>query len=136
MSRVYFEKIKRPEDLAVDNDVTRWHFDHGWIWNVLEVDHDNRIVRPLGVFFATLLCGDGAVIHCDSIPGIVIPPAVTLAAFRKAIRMVAPACSLLLATIPEDRVSLIRVVVRLGFRITTGSFERDGKRILLLKFAP
>jgi len=134
VSHVYFAKVGRPEELAVDNDVTRWHLAHGWIWNVLEVDRDNRVVRPLGVFFATLLCGDGAVIHFCSVPGISIPPAITLAAFRKAIRMISPACSILLATIPQDRASLIRCAYRLGFRMTTGSFDRDGRHILLLKY--
>ena len=133
MSRVYFEKVGRVEDLAVDDEVTRWHFDHGWIWNVLEIDRDNRVVRPLGVFFATLLCGDGAVIHCSSIPGISIHWSLTLAAFRKAIRMLAPVCGILLATIPEERRALLRVIRRLGFR-EIGSFPRDGERVLLLKY--
>ena len=126
---IRFEKTLCP---CVADEVTAWHVVHGWLWDV--VVYPER--RPIGVFFCTLLCGDGAICHFSTVPDQRIPWAVTLAAMRKGSRMIAPACGVLYATIPEDLDKLIRVAIRLGFGLTDGGYYRDGRKIALLKFYP
>lgn len=128
MSLVRFEKTVLP---CVMNDVTAWHVAHGWIWDVVEVASR----RLLGVFFCTLLCGDGCVIHFEPRPGEIIRWPLTLAAFRKAVRMISPVCDVVYATVPADKIKLIHTLLRLGFvPVENGGFRSDGREILLLKF--
>ena len=123
---VRFEKTLTP---CVCDDVVAWHVVHGWVWDVYDGN------SPIGVFYLTLLCGSGAICHFSSRTSVTIPAAVTLAAFRKGVRMVAPACPVLYATIPADKPKLIRVAVRLGFGlIERGGFDLDGRKIMLLKY--
>ena len=132
--KVNFVKVLIP--CVTDGEVL-WHLEHGCCYDVVEVGSGRR----LGVFFATLLCGDGCIIHfsvspeCSS-PGS-ISPATILYAFRKGIRTASMLGEVIYATIPEEKKGLIRVVELLSFRILPeGSFFRDGKKILLLKYFP
>ena len=112
-------RFTRATTLLIDNDVTRWHLAHGWIWNVSSSDNS-----PLGVFYCTLLCGDGCIIHFDALPH--IPWSVILPAFRKAIRMISPVSDVVYATVPDSRAKLIRILIRLNFTpISSGGFLRD-----------
>jgi len=127
--KVYFEKTVLP---CVVDDVIAWHVARGWVWDVVEVKSGRRV----GVFFCTLLCGDGAVCHFITVPGIAIPWQTTLAAFRKAIRMVSPpAVNVLFATIPACRSSLVRCAGKLGFR-PVSRYTREDQEILLLQYFP
>ena len=129
MSKVRFDHTVLP---CVVDDVIAWHVAHGWVWDVVETASGRRI----GVFFCTLLCGDGAICHFTTAPGITFPWHVTLAAFRKAIRMVAPpVVNVLFATIPADNRPLLRCVGRMGFRPVAG-YTRCGKEIRLLQYFP
>ena len=133
-SLVWFEKVEgrsfRPP--CVDDGVVQWHVQNGWVWNV----YGGADLRPVGVFFCTLLCGDGVICHFTPRPEIRIPWHVTLAAFRKGVRMLAPVCDVIYATIPAEKEKLIRVVIRLGFGIVEeGGFLRDGRTpVVLLKY--
>ena len=112
-------RFARATRLVIDNDVTRWHLTHGWIWNVIAPDNS-----PLGVFYCTLLCGDGCIIHFDALPH--IPWSVILPAFRKAIRMISPVSDVVYATVPDSRTKLIRILIRLNFApVSSGGFLRD-----------
>ena len=126
---VYFEKVVVP---CIVDDVIAWHVSHGWVWDVVEVKSGRRV----GVFFCTLLCGDGVIVHFSTVPDIEIPWATTLAAMRKGVRMVAPAVNVVFATIPADNIPLLRCACRLGFRLSCGSFFRDGSKIRLLQYFP
>ena len=116
----------------VRNDVTRWHAEHGWVWNV---DVDDEFVATV---FCTLLCGDGAVIHFYTGKYTSLPGAVVLGIMRKAIRVIVPNCDVLYATIPTANEKLIRVAVSLGFGLVPdGGFLRDRtESISLLKYYP
>ena len=115
---------------CVLNDVTLWHLQHGWIYDVQEC----RSGRLIGVFFVTLLCGDGGIVHFDTLPGAVSPP-LFLSALRLCIPFVSRHLDNIFATIPADRTRLIRLVKRIGFRdCPDASFLRDGRRISLLKY--
>jgi hypothetical protein len=123
--KVNFEKTLIP---CVCDEVIAWHVVHGWVWNVCAG-------RPIGVFYCTVLCGSGAICHFSTVEGVAIPASVILAAFRKGVRMVAPACPVLYATIPETRAKLIRVALRLGFGVVEdGGFALDGRNMVLLKY--
>lgn len=129
---VRFEKVEgrsfRPP--CVDNGVVWWHVQHGWVWNVMD-EHGT-----LGVFFCTRLCGDGVICHFTPRPEICVPWYLTLAAMRKGVRMLAPVCDVIYATIPAEKEKLIRVAVRLGFGIVEeGGFLRDRRQpVVLLKY--
>lgn len=130
MSRVYFQHCIVP---CVDNPVVRWHVAHGWIWDVWEIDR----ARKIGVFYASLLCGDGVVIHFDVLPGIDLHPATVLSAFRRGVALAAANADVVFATVPSAKVKLIRCLCRLGFAACSGgSFLRDGVEICLLKYLP
>lgn len=126
---VYFEKVVLP---CIVDDVIAWHVSHGWVWDVVEVKSGRRV----GVFFCTLLCGDGVIVHFSTVPGIKVPWQITLAAMRKGVKMVAPVVNVVFATIPADNLPLLRCAFRLGFRISCGSFDRDGAKIRLLQYFP
>ena len=126
---VYFEKVVLP---CIVDDVIAWHVSHGWVWDVVEVKSGRRV----GVFFCTLLCGDGVIVHFSTVPGIEIPWQTTLAAMRKGVKMVSPVVNVVFATIPADNLPLIRCACRLGFRISCGSFFRDGSKSRLLQYFP
>lgn len=112
-------RFARATRLFIDNDVTRWHLAHGWIWNVSSSDNS-----PLGVFYCTLLCGDGCIIHFDALPH--IPWTAILPAFKKAIRMISPVSDVVYATVPDSRAKLIRILIRLNFApVSSGGFLRD-----------
>ena len=118
-TRATLPRFVRATRLFIDNDVTRWHLAHGWIWNVIAPDNS-----PLGVFYCTLLCGDGCIIHFDALPH--IPWSVILPAFRKAIRMISPVSDVVYATVPDSRTKLIRILIRLNFApVSSGGFLRD-----------
>lgn len=107
-----------------------WHAAHGWIWNVL-IDG-----VPAGVFYCTLLCGDGVVVHFSTLPGRAIPAQAIRKAFEKGIRITAP-LGAVFATIPAEKKSLIKLVKHMGFRETNGNFSRpDDGKILLLQYFP
>lgn len=124
--KVNFEKTLSP---CVCDEVILWHAAHGWIWNVREVSG-----RYIGVFYATLLCGDGVIVHFSPVPEISVSAASVFSAFKKGVRIVAP-LGVVFATIPENKPKLISVACRLGFARTSAGFYRDGEgNIALLKF--
>lgn len=127
--KVFFEATAVP---CVDSPEIRWHVDHGWVWDVIEIETRRRI----GVFFCTLLCGDGCIVHFSSVPGEKIPWPVTLAAFRKGMKMVAnTGMGVIYATIPAEKRKLVGAAILLGFGITDGGFVRKGTgEIVLLKY--
>jgi hypothetical protein len=130
MSKVVFQHCIVP---CVENPVVCWHVAHGWIWNVWEVSRQ----RNIGVFYATLLCGDGVVIHFDVLPGIQLHPATVLSAFRRGVALAAANADVVFATVQADNVKLIRCLCRLGFVVCRdASFCRDGAEIALLKYLP
>jgi hypothetical protein len=120
-----FEKTIIP---CVNNDVIRWHLVHGWVWDVVADG------RRIGVLYATIMCGDGVVLHFFTVPGIRIPAAVIREAFRKALRITAP-LGVVFATIPKRRRSLIKLCIRLGFVETSACFHSDvNGEIAFLKY--
>ena len=131
---VHFMRGMEP---CVRNDVVLWHERYGWVWNVYWGHHEEMCPwEAIGVFYCTRLCGDGVICHFTPRPEIRIPWFLTLAAFRKGVRMIAPVCDVIYATIPAEKEKLIRVAVRLGFLIVAGGdFLRDGKQpVVLLKY--
>lgn len=123
--KVIFEKTLLP---CVLDGVVSWHILHGYVWNV-----KSPTGEYLGVLYATLLSGDGTVIHFSTIPGKCITPVLQLAAYRKALRIVQP-LGVVYATIPAGKEKLVSVVKRLGFSETGGNFHRQGVgEVLLLK---
>lgn len=126
--KVNFEKVIVP---CVVNDVTLWHCEHGWLWDVVDVQSG----RHIAVFFCTLLCGDGCIVHFSTAGGVSVPWTLTLSAMRKGIRMIGSYGNVIYATIPAENRGLIRVAIRLGFGLVCdGGFQRDGRRIELLKY--
>ena len=115
---------------CIDNEVIRWHARHGWCW---DVQVDGTLVA---VFYCTLLCGDGCLVHFDKAKYINVPGAVVLGVLKKAMRMVAPECDVIYATIEKRNAALIRVAVHLGFGIVPdGGFLRDKtEEVVLLKY--
>ena len=114
---------------CVDTPITRWHAAHGWCYNAV----DARSGNLLGVFYVTLLCADGGIIHFDTCSS--IPPAVFLSGVKKALRMVLPHLPAIYATVPAGSIGIIRVLKRLGFRVVPeGGFVVDSCEILLLKY--
>ena len=128
MSLAYFERTFKP---CILNEVISWHLAHGWVWNII----DRKSLRPIGVFYATLLCGDGVVLHFDTLPDVEIPFALTLSAMKRGIRLVEPHADLILATIPEVKHKLIQCAQKLGFR-RISNFRRDNQAIVVLQFFP
>ena len=125
--KITFVPTKEP---FVRNEVTKWHAEHGWCWNV---DVDDMFVATL---FCTLLCGDGCLVHFLTGRYIQLPGAVVLAIMKKAMRMLEPECDVIYATIARRNAALIRVAVRLGFGLVPdGGFIRDGsEEVALLKY--
>ena len=122
---VYFEKTITP---CIADEVILWHVAHGFVWNLR--DSGGRL---FGVFFATLLNGDGTVIHFSIVPGEDVSPALQLAAYRKGVMIVRP-LGVVFATIPEEKSKLLRIARHLGFAETQGDFYRPGTgKIRLLK---
>ncbi|MBQ9088670.1 MAG: hypothetical protein IJY46_07810 [Lentisphaeria bacterium] len=126
MSLVNFSPTAHP---CIDNPITRWHVAHGWCYNAVDVRSGNF----LGVFYVTLLCADGGIIHFDTCSS--VPPALILSGFRKALRMVLPHLAVVYATVPAGSIGLVRVLKKLGFRVVPeGGFVVDSREILLLKY--
>lgn len=132
--RIYFDAVLEPERLAVSTEVIRWHLAHGWVYNVWECSDDGASGRIVAVFYITVVCGVGGVLHFDTVV-LDIPPAVIRAAMRKGVSMVAAVLPLVLATIPVAKSRLIRHVERLGFvRVVPGDFVAEGRQFVLLKY--
>ena len=130
MSKVYFKHCIIP---CVDNEVTRWHVAHGWIWDVVECSS----CRKIGVFFVTLLCGDGGIIHFYKAPGITLDGTTVLSAFRRGIGLAAANCNVVYATVPVVNSKLIRCLKCLDFvECSNGGFFREAAEIKLLKYLP
>ena len=128
MTLVCFEHCIVP---CIDNDRTRWHVAHGWIWNIVE----RKSRRKIGVFYASLLCGDGACLHFEVIDNIKIPFPVTLSAMRRGLAIASAHRTLILATVYADYYPLLRICKKLGFIVLEhGEFEREGKTVLTLKY--
>ena len=127
MIRVRFEKTLIP---CVLNEVISWHLEHGWVWDAVEFPSRRRCA----VLYCTLLCGDGCIIHFETVPGIRVSHLFLLSGMRRAMRMIAPVCGVIYATIPEEKRKLIRVAEHLGFRRTDADFDRDGVKICMLKY--
>ena len=47
MNRIYFKHTFSP---CVDNEITRWHLAHGWLWDV----YDRKLEQNIGVFLSPL----------------------------------------------------------------------------------
>ena len=113
----------------VRDDVTMWHAQHGWLWNI---DVDNMFV---GTLFCTLLCGDGCLVHFKTGKYITMPGAVVLAIMRKAMRMLSENCDVIFASIETRNRKLIQTAIYLGFVIVeNGGWMRDGTDVTLLKY--
>lgn len=124
-----FEKRVIP---CVVNEVISWHLQHGWVWDVTDLQTGDRVA----VFYCTLLCGDGLILHFATVDGVRLSAGFILSTFRKGIRMVQECCSVLYATVPAGS-RLHKVICRLGFVVCRGgSFFRDGVKIDLLKYSP
>lgn len=123
--KVFFEKTILP---CVADEIITWHIAHGWVWNV------SADGVYYGVIFCTLLCGDGVIIHFTPKPGVTIPFSVSLAAFKKVVKITTP-LGVVFATIPRSKSKLIQILKRLGFSETTGGFIREGEgEVALLKY--
>lgn len=131
MNRIYFAKTLTP---CVCNEVTLWHLSHGWLWNV----YDRKQQCYIGVFFATLMCGEGVIVHFDRIPGAVVDAPALLCAFRRGMRLVCQEnIQVVYATIPSSKKKLIRCACKLGFTVCSdANYFRCGKEISLLKYLP
>ena len=112
--KIYFQKVTEPGRAACNTSVVEWHILHGWCYNVWDCSDDGKQGRIIGVFYVTLLCGLGGILHFDTVADD-IPGSHFRAAFRKAIRIVQPYLGLILTTIPRDKGKLIRTVEHLGF---------------------
>ena len=129
---VYFSIVTNCQDLLIDNDVIRWHLDHGAVYNVHRVN-SGCFGSGVGVVYLTVLCGLGAIVHFDTAPD--ITPADLRAAAKKVTGFIADAYPALFATIPGDRTRLLRFVRRLGFRdLPGGSIPAAPADFMLLKY--
>lgn len=124
--KVNFEKTLSP---CICNDIIAWHTAHGYVWNVVEAPSG----RFIGVFFCTLLCGDGVIIHFNTVPRCRISAATICYAFKKALKIVSP-LGVVYATVEQKNRKLIQVLNRLGFIETTAGFCRDNTPIAMLKY--
>lgn len=125
--KVNFDKTTTP---CVIDDVILWHLGHGFVWDVVEVPTGRR----LAVFFCTLLCGDGAIIHFTMAPGMQVTGSTILYSIRKAVRMMKE-YGVVYATVPEKKRGLINVLKRIGFVVSANAgYLRDGEKICLLKY--
>ncbi|MBQ7395936.1 MAG: hypothetical protein IJW08_05320 [Lentisphaeria bacterium] len=125
--RVNFEKTTIP---CVTAEEVMWHIAHGYVWNIREVSG-----RYVGVFFATLLCGDGVIIHFLPVAGISIHFSTVLSAFRKAKKLFPIFGSVVFATVPEKKRTLIRLLAAMNFSVTGAAFVRENEgRIILLQY--
>ena len=133
MRKIYFERVERQRRLVIRNEVTRWHVKHGWAYNVLDAGFS-----PLGVFFCTLLCGDGAVLHFLAGKGVRVSGAELLSCMRAAIEMILRCKQgfTLYTTIRASERKLIRVAEGLGFRVVEGAemVREGGEEVKFLKF--
>ena len=127
--RVFFEATKNP---LLESPEILWHVNHGWVWNVWQVETK----KCVAVFFATLLCGDGCILHFSTFPDQKIDWVTVLAGMRKGLKMVLPYVSVVYATISATEEKLRKVEEKLGFAVVeNGGFTRDdGTEILLLKY--
>ena len=124
----------------VRDDVTMWHAQHGWLWNI---DVDDMFI---GTLFCTLLCGDGCFVHFKTGKYITLPGAVVLAIMRKAMRMLSTESDVIFASIETRNRKLIQTAIYLGFGIVeNGGWQRQaldggsaglrsGTEITLLKY--
>lgn len=117
---------------CVFNSTTVWHTAHGgWVWDVIRPDTGEY----LGVFYCTLLCAEGCIVHFDTIPGVHIPPKVFLSSIKKGIAMVRPSCDVIFATVPKEKYRLIRILQRIGFRhCPEADYSRDGEEVIFLHY--
>lgn len=130
MNRIYFKHTFSP---CVDNEITRWHLAHGWLWDV----YDRKLEQNIGVFFVTLMCGDGCIVHFDRVEHVDVEAAALLCAFRRGVELVAPHFNVVFATIPSEKQKLIRCACRLGFSVCHGAeYWRFEQEITLLKYLP
>ena len=106
--KITFVPTKEP---FVRNEVTKWHAEHGWCWNV---DVDDMFVATL---FCTLLCGDGCLVHFLTGRYIQLPGAVVLAIMKKAMRMLGPECDVIYATIARQNPRWIATWISFSFRL-------------------
>lgn len=122
---IRFEIVKRFSNACVKNEVVKWHTQHGWVYNVWS----NVDERYLGVYYCTLLCGDGVVLHFEScVDDIAVGD--ILAAFKKGIQMMSKQ-NIVLATIPKD-LKLCRIAKRLRFK-EIANYYRNDKEIVLFE---
>lgn len=123
---VRFEHITGKIEPCVKNKCIFWHCKHGWVYNVWS-NVDNRY---LGVFYCTLLGGDGVVLHFENaVEDIAVGD--ILCAFKKGVKMMSR-LNLVLATIPAEK-KLNRIVKKLGFT-EIAQYKRDRQIIILYKF--
>lgn len=131
MEMIYFEAVKNPGKLVCNTDAVRWHVLHGWCYNVWSCDSNAK--KAMGVFYVTLLCGAGGILHFDAAGK--VSGAELLEAFHKGLRIVKPYLALMLATIPKDKEKLARAAKMLGFEVLPGGdFAVDGVDYSLLKY--
>ena len=110
---VYFEVVRRKEDLLVCNDVILWHLAHGGVYNCYRVV-DGMIAAELDCIYLTLLCGSGAIIHIAPAEHILSRQDIA-GVIYKIRSFVAPAFPVLYATIPHGKAALSHLARRAGF---------------------
>ena len=123
---VKFESVKKYKKACIKNSIIEWHFQHGWVYNVWS----NVDEKYLGVFFCTLLAGDGVVLHFSSCDGVNIHPVDTYSAFKQGVELM-KSQNIVLATIPKN-LKLCKVAKRLGFEVIA-EYNRSGEEICLFE---
>lgn len=120
---IRFEIVNSIRKSCVKNAVIKWHIKHGWVYNIWS----NIDERYLGVFYCTLLAGDGVVLHFDTcVDDMAIGD--TLAALKKGVEMMKQH-NIVLATIPTE-LKVCRIAKRLGFK-ELAKYYRNDKEICL-----
>ena len=123
---VRFELVEGKARPCVKTKAIFWHCKHGWVYNVWS----NVDQRYLGVFYCTLLGGDGVILHFENaVDDIAVGD--ILCAFKKGVAMMSR-FNLVLATVPAEK-KLNRIVKKLGFS-EIAQYQRDKKTIILYKF--
>jgi hypothetical protein len=121
---VQFETVKQYKKACIKNEIIKWHIKHGWVYNVWS----NVDEKYIGIFYCTLLAGDGVVLHFLSCERVLIHPVDIYSAFKQGIELM-KSQNIVLATIPK-KLKLCRIAKRLGFK-EIALYNLSGEEIIL-----